>query len=189
MSANPIGAATRQAALFESGDLSVVDYDSAELSLQASEGARLRLQAQDELRPVCRSVCLRKEASKAGSVLLLRFCHGYHPSEIALLLRTSRQAVDERLRLARSEAKLYLEDPIRLKFIAEGQPLKLQTSQAEKIGFISSFDINFGAALLELLGLLAHSRRKRRLLVHALLRRIIAHFLRDLHRAEVRAAH
>src|SRR5262249_18571451 len=72
---------------------------------------------------------LRKETSKAASVLLLRFFHGYYPSEIALLLRTSRQAVDERLRLARSEAKLYLDDPQRLKFIAEGPPLKPPPSQ------------------------------------------------------------
>jgi DNA-directed RNA polymerase specialized sigma24 family protein len=37
---------------------------------------------------------VRKETSKAGSVLLLRFFRGYYPSELAQVLRTPRQVVD-----------------------------------------------------------------------------------------------
>jgi len=48
---------------------------------------RDQIQVHDELRRVYQYACARKETSKAGSVLILRFFHGYYPSEIAKLLR------------------------------------------------------------------------------------------------------
>jgi RNA polymerase sigma factor (sigma-70 family) len=97
--------------------LSIIEYDSASVSLLDLAG---RIEARDQLRRVCRYACMRKETSKAGSVLILRFFHGYYPNEIAQILRGTRQAVDERLRIARSEAKLYLERPDRLAFLKGG---------------------------------------------------------------------
>ncbi len=47
-------------------------------------------------------------------MLLLRFFHGYYPVEIAQVLRSPRRAVDDWLRIARREARLYLENPRRL---------------------------------------------------------------------------
>ncbi|MET0624130.1 MAG: hypothetical protein ABW250_14190, partial [Pyrinomonadaceae bacterium] len=78
---------------------------------------RDRIRVQDDLRQVCHYACLRKESSKAGSVLILRFMHGYYPGEIARFTRTTREAVEERLRVARSEAKQYLKEPESLRFI------------------------------------------------------------------------
>ena len=95
----------------------VVEYDSAEFALRAATDPRDVVRVQDDLRQVCHYACLRKETSKAGSVLILRFMHGYYPGEIARVLRSSREAVEERLRAARVEARQFLEDPSRLRFI------------------------------------------------------------------------
>ncbi|MCA1619364.1 MAG: RNA polymerase sigma factor [Acidobacteria bacterium] len=94
----------------------VVEYDSIEFALRAADPRDL-IRVQDDLRQVCHYACLRKESSKAGSVLILRFMHGYYPGEIARFTRASREAVEERLRVARSEAKQYLKDPESLRFI------------------------------------------------------------------------
>jgi RNA polymerase sigma factor (sigma-70 family) len=96
--------------------LSVIEYDSAEMGLWLSD-PRESNRVQDELRAICRYACTRKETSKAGSVLILRFFHGYYPSEIAQLLNATRKAVDSRLALARQEARVFLEAPERLSFI------------------------------------------------------------------------
>ena len=107
--------------------LSVVDYDSAELGLRAAD-PRERISVQDQLREVCQYACLRKQTSKAGSVLILRFMHGYYPREIAQVMRCSREAVEERLRLARNEAKQYLENPAGLRFIGNPAGEKISIS-------------------------------------------------------------
>ncbi len=119
-------ARVRHAAQVHSVELSILDYESAELGLLSHGDVRVRLQVQDELRRVCQYACLRRETSKAGSVLILRFFHGYYPSEIARILQMSRHAVDEQLRLGRAEARLFLNDPDRLQFLSvcEFQPAK-----------------------------------------------------------------
>jgi len=96
--------------------LCIVDYDSAELGLRLVD-PREQIRIQDELRRVCQFACVRKETSKAGSVLILRFLHGYYPKEIAQIMRTTRQGVEERLRTARNEARQYLKDPRSLRFM------------------------------------------------------------------------
>jgi DNA-directed RNA polymerase specialized sigma24 family protein len=96
--------------------LSMIEYDSAEMGLWLSDPRELN-RIQDELRAICRYACARKQNSKAGCVLILRFFHGYYPAEIARVLQTTRKAVDSRLALARQEARLYLEAPERLGFI------------------------------------------------------------------------
>ncbi|MEP7341221.1 MAG: RNA polymerase sigma factor [Acidobacteriota bacterium] len=96
--------------------LSAIEYDSAEMGLWLSDPRELN-RVQDELRAICRYACARKESSKAGSVLILRFFHGYYPAEIASVLQATRKAVDSRLALARQEARLYLDAPERLGFI------------------------------------------------------------------------
>src|SRR3989442_6971089 len=98
--------------------ISIVDYDSAEIGLRAAD-PRERIRLQDQLREVCKYACMRKETSKAGSVLILRFLHGYYPREIAQVMRCTREAVEERLRAARSEARQYLENPKGLRFLGE----------------------------------------------------------------------
>jgi RNA polymerase sigma factor (sigma-70 family) len=97
--------------------LSMVEYESARLSLQLTHHGRERTQAQDELRRICHYACVRKSTAHAASVLILRFFHGYYPSEIARIMHSTAQAVDVRLRAARMEAKAYLANPGSLKFI------------------------------------------------------------------------
>src|ERR1700730_1875567 len=99
--------------------LSIVDYDSAEICLRSAD-PRQQIRLQDELRQVCQYACMRKETSKAGSVLILRFLHGYYPREIAQVMRATRPAVEERLRTARSEARQYLKNPNSLHFMRGG---------------------------------------------------------------------
>lgn len=77
-----------------------------------------RLQTHEELCRVCHYACIRKETSRAGSILILRFFLEYSPSEIAEVLCTSRHCVDQWQRLARRELKVYLESPQRLRFVS-----------------------------------------------------------------------
>ncbi|HKR61484.1 MAG TPA: sigma-70 family RNA polymerase sigma factor [Pyrinomonadaceae bacterium] len=100
--------------------LSIVEYDSAELGLRVVD-PRTQMNFHDELRTVCEYACARKEFSKAGSILILRFFHGYYPEEISKVSRISRPAVKERLRAARAEAKLYLENPKGVHFLRSSQ--------------------------------------------------------------------
>ncbi|HEX8688088.1 MAG TPA: hypothetical protein VF654_16370, partial [Pyrinomonadaceae bacterium] len=97
---------------------SAIDYDAAIMGLRTTD-AREQLVVRDQLLLICRYACLRKETSKAGSVLLLRFFLGYYPDEIARLSVSTRAAVEERLRLARAEAKAYAADPRGVKFVGE----------------------------------------------------------------------
>jgi RNA polymerase sigma factor (sigma-70 family) len=94
----------------------VFEYDSAEFVLRAADPRDL-IRVQDDLRQVCHYACVRKESSKAGGVLILRFMHGYYPAEIARFTGSTREAVEERLRVARKEARQYLKDPESLRFI------------------------------------------------------------------------
>jgi len=87
--------------------LSHVEHNLVEEGMMAADPLH-RLQAQDELQMVCRYACLRKETSISGSVLLLRFFHGYFPSEVAKLLRSSRNMVNVRLKSTRSEVRALL---------------------------------------------------------------------------------
>jgi RNA polymerase sigma factor (sigma-70 family) len=92
------------------GGRSCVDFDCLELAV-AGIDPRLAWDRRLELELLCRYACSRKETSKSASVLILRFFHDYLPGEIACLMRSNRRAVDEWLRLARGEARRFLQDP------------------------------------------------------------------------------
>src|SRR5215470_15480294 len=101
-------------------DFSLTDYDSIENGLKVLEemaSEQVHAQIRDQLCRLCHYACIRKESSKAGSVLLLRFFHGYYPEEIARITKGSRQAVEKRLQAARTEARVFLEDPTTLSFM------------------------------------------------------------------------
>lgn len=104
--------------------LSVADYDSLRLSWTAIEPPR-RMQAFEELWQICAYACARKESSRAGSVLILRFFHDYFPTEIAGILNSSRHCVDQWQRLARREVKLFIDEPSRLRFVASKSSAEL----------------------------------------------------------------
>ncbi|HEU4506787.1 MAG TPA: RNA polymerase sigma factor [Pyrinomonadaceae bacterium] len=108
--------------LHDESALSVADYDSCRLGWTAVEPSR-RMQASEELHQICTYACSRKESSKAGSVLILRFFHDFFPTEIARILNSSRQCVDQWQKLARREAKLFMNKPGRLRFVNGKAPL------------------------------------------------------------------
>src|SRR5262249_47613669 len=90
--------------------LETVDFDTAGISLRNTDAAHL-LYVYSELRRICEFACERKESSKSGSILILRFFHDLMPGEIAAIARLNRANVDERLRLVRQEARSYLSRP------------------------------------------------------------------------------
>jgi DNA-directed RNA polymerase specialized sigma24 family protein len=106
----------RRARLSPLRPMSIVEFDSAEIGIRAM-GFHAQLRVQDELRMVCQYVRIRKDTSKVGSALILRFFHGYFSGEIAQIMQISRRAVNERLRVARAEAKLFLADEASLSFL------------------------------------------------------------------------
>ncbi len=112
---------SRSAQHLHESALSVADYDSFRLGWTAIEPPR-RMQASEELHQICTYACSRKESSKAGSVLILRFFHNYFPSEIVRILNSSRNCVDQWQRLARREAKLFMTRQGRLRFMNGNTP-------------------------------------------------------------------
>jgi RNA polymerase sigma factor (sigma-70 family) len=101
--------------------LSLADYDSFHLGWTAIEPAR-HVQASEELYQICAYACSRKESSKAGSVLILRFFHSYVPSEIARVLNATGNCVRQWQGVARREARLFMNRPGRLRFV-NAQPV------------------------------------------------------------------
>ncbi len=100
----------RRASYNKVAPISIADYDSAAIGLRSLD-IQNHLQVADELLRICDYVCVRKETSKAASVLILRFFHGYFTSEIAEVINSPRRTVHEWLRLARNEVKDHLADP------------------------------------------------------------------------------
>ncbi|HKZ77340.1 MAG TPA: sigma-70 family RNA polymerase sigma factor [Pyrinomonadaceae bacterium] len=98
--------------------LTIIEYDSAQAGLRIIDPGE-QIQAQDQLRRICHYVCARKETSKAGSILMLRFFLGYYPGEIAQIVRRAREIVEVQLGFARSEAKLILDNPKALSFMGQ----------------------------------------------------------------------
>jgi DNA-directed RNA polymerase specialized sigma24 family protein len=103
--------------------LSILDFDSLDIGLEHLD-ARRRVEVRQTLRAACDYGCLRRLSSKVGSLFLLRFFHGYLPSEIARIARLPTAIVDERLFCARREVKLFVEHPDRLTFIETDRTVK-----------------------------------------------------------------
>jgi hypothetical protein len=114
---------SRAAQRLQETTLSIADYDSGLLGWTAIEPPR-RLQASEDLHQICAYACFRKESSKAGSVLILRFFHNYFPTEIASVLNSSRNCVDQWQRLARREVKLFMNKPGGLRFVNGETPVR-----------------------------------------------------------------
>jgi RNA polymerase sigma factor (sigma-70 family) len=89
-------------------ELSIVDYDSVEQGLAAADRRQI-LFVRDDLRKICQYACERKRSVRSASVLILRFFHGYYPTELMEILRARRSSVDKWLQAARNEARLFLE--------------------------------------------------------------------------------
>lgn len=89
------------------------EFDSAEFALAAHSSGDL-LEKQNDLLRICRYSVWRKEHSKSFSYFILHFFHGYFRQEIADLARLPISAIYNKLKQARDEIKLYLEEPKKL---------------------------------------------------------------------------
>ena len=123
----------------------VIEYDSADDGLRTTD-LRDQQQVESDLRKVCNYACARKETASAASVLILRFFHGYYPSEISRILRTSRQAIDVKLLIARREAQLSFDSPTTVTFIAEKQTSHAQDNFLDELRLMI-FDSSRGQCL------------------------------------------
>jgi DNA-directed RNA polymerase specialized sigma24 family protein len=92
----------------EKQTVNLLDYDSAEVWLRSVHIDSL-INARELLGMICDYACERKETSKAGSILILRFFHGYYPGEIARIALCHRRAVDDWMLIARKEARFHIE--------------------------------------------------------------------------------
>jgi len=119
----------RRAARMPVSSFSVAEYDTAEMPFWVSD-PREHIRMRDELAAVCQYACARKESSKGGSLLILRFFHGYYPDEIASVMKTIRSAVTSKLTKVCTEVKLFLEEPDRLSLFSNDlpEPLVLNTN-------------------------------------------------------------
>jgi len=111
-----VSRATRLTQRLQDDALSIADYDTVLLGWTAIEPER-RMQAAEQLHQIYAYACFRKESSRAGSVLILRFFLDYFPTEIASVLGSSRHTVDQWQGIARREAKVFLSEPDRLRFV------------------------------------------------------------------------
>jgi len=101
--------------------VSVEDYDSFAFAISAN-AAGDSLQRQNDLRRICSYAVWRKEASKSASYFILHFFHGYGRREIAELARLPIAAIYNKLKTARSEVRLYLEEPGKLRIVNRDTP-------------------------------------------------------------------
>lgn len=88
---------------------SIIDFETLRLGLKSAKILD-NFQVQEELKRICYFLCLRKESSKSASVMILRFFHGYFPSEIARVMQATPQVVKVRLNTARGEVRTALEN-------------------------------------------------------------------------------
>ncbi len=114
----------RMAVRSHTQSLSVIEYNLADTAVHSGDPSLL-YQTQDQLRRICQFACARKQSSKASSILILRFFHGYHISEAANVVGATSEAIRQCLRFARHEARLFLENPAALAFIDRAQLMKL----------------------------------------------------------------
>jgi RNA polymerase sigma factor (sigma-70 family) len=121
--------------------LEILDYDCARLGLSVTDSSHLLI-VTDQLRRICQFACDRKETSRSGSVLILRFFHGYYPSEIANILVSSRQSVEEYLRTIRKEARDFLARSAKPVL----QEIKATAEPSANVAIRASADVELGSA-------------------------------------------
>lgn len=117
----------RRTATQRARHIAIEDYESADLALALS-GPQQRDEIRSSLIRVCEYGCVRKERSKAASVLLLRFFHGFYPAEIARILRSTPRVVNDWLWRARAEARRFVDAPASERRPDSTTPLDLSTA-------------------------------------------------------------
>jgi len=94
--------------------VSIAEFDSIHFALCTTSSDSI-LQRQNDLRRICNYTVWRKETSKSASYFLLLFFHGYCRREVAEIACLPIAAIYNKLKLARTEVKTYLEDSGKLR--------------------------------------------------------------------------
>jgi len=103
--------------------VSTADFDSFEFAA-ASARNRDPLDLQNELRCICAYVVWRKETSKSAAYFILIFFHGYSRAEVAELARLPLAAIYNKLKIARTEIKLHIEQTGKVRLLRRELPLE-----------------------------------------------------------------
>ncbi len=125
--------------------IALEEFESAEIVLR-SVNIEDRIKAKEQLRSICKFLCERKETSKGGSALLLRYFLGYFRSEIRLITRGNENSVDFLLSHAAREARLHLNQPKKIGFINKTaqkvtrQKASPRSKDQEEADFLTSTD-------------------------------------------------
>ena len=88
--------------------VSIAEYDSIYFAVRSTSPEGL-LQRQNDLRRICNYELWRKKSSKSASYLILLFFHGYARREIAEIACAPLAAIYNKLKIARTELRTYLE--------------------------------------------------------------------------------
>ncbi len=99
----------------------VEDFDSFAFAMSASTSGDI-LARQNDLRRICAYTTWRKESSKTASYFILHFFHGYGRQEVAELAKLPISAIYNKIKTARTEVKLYLDDPTKLRIVNRDTP-------------------------------------------------------------------
>lgn len=97
------------------------DLDSIELVFRSQKSGDA-LQEQNDLRRICGYMLWRKARAKSASYFILRFFHGYYRREVSSIAKVPLSTIDPKLNEVRSEVRLYLSDPDKLRFMNRDYP-------------------------------------------------------------------
>jgi DNA-directed RNA polymerase specialized sigma24 family protein len=98
--------------------LSSIDFELIDVGVDQSYAGLVKWQ--EELHMAVDFLCWRKTVTKSASMLLLRFFHGFFPSEIMQIAKLPRKAVDGGIASAKLEVKAYIAEPGMLKLKPHG---------------------------------------------------------------------
>jgi DNA-directed RNA polymerase specialized sigma24 family protein len=101
--------------------VSIAEFDSFASALDDSPAGD-PLQRQNDLRRICSYTVWRKDSSKTASYFILHFFHGYGRREIAELARLPIAAIYNKLKIARTEVRSYLDDSGKLRLVNRNLP-------------------------------------------------------------------
>lgn len=101
--------------------VSLEDFDSVEVAIEKSHAGD-HLQRQNELRRVCIYSAWRKEQSKSFCFFILHYFHGYYRHEVSAIAQVPMAAIYNKLKEARDEIKLYLENSGKLHIATQDRP-------------------------------------------------------------------
>lgn len=101
--------------------VNIADFDSFDFAMDPKRTGD-PLERQNDLRRICNFSIWRKEKSKTASYFVLHFFHGYSRQETAVMVRLPMAAIYNKLKAARQEIKVYLQNSSKLRIADNDMP-------------------------------------------------------------------